>query len=241
MQNLSSKTNEHLQNVSDLFDGRCHQQSSGMTELLSSDEVKSHLKNWALIRSSLRNELPEKIDLNFSDKVMAAIAKEDMEKAWVPPYDDTADLPSSLRVSFNSAADRSGAQDSAEGAAAASTRPLLRMLNLKKAGIFASQIAIAATVASVAVIGLQTYNASSPVMESVASTAATNVGPVVGLSLASYQNSDNEMMINLDAVQENGEMIAPGYQADLKQKQKEELDKINVYVRGYVLDTASNK
>lgn len=232
MQNVSSKNNEHLLHASELFDGQCHQQFSEDSALLASDEVKSHLKNWALIRSTLRNELPNQVDLNFSDKVMAKIATEE-PVSWVPPYEDDNDLPSMLKGSFNDQA-QLNTQEAVAQVAKLKKAPLL---NLKKIGIFVSQVAVAASVATVAVIGLQTYNAAEPNMESVATTASTTVGPVVGLSLASYQNNDNDLLLNMDAIESSDNH---GYQADIKHKRQAELDKINLYVKGYVLDTAAN-
>ena len=107
--------------------------------------------------------------------------------------------------------------------------------------MFTSQVAIAASVAVVAIVGLQTYNAADPVLSEPASTIATNVGPVSGLSLASYQNSDNEVLMNLKQMPEPNLNGKEAYQSDLERKQQEELERINMYVQGYVLDTAANR
>ena len=247
MQNVSSKNNEHLIRASELFDGQCHQQFSEDSSVLASNEVKSHLKNWALIRSALRNELPKQVDLNFSDKVMAQIAKEDPITSWVPPYEDNDDLPSMLKTSFNSQANHSevlldqASVNTKDNLAAIAKNKKVKAINFKKIGIFASQIAIAASVATVAVIGLQTYNASEQSMDNIATTASNNVGPVVGLSLASYQNNDSDIVLNVDSLQNSENGVNHGYQADLKQKRQEEIEKINIYLKGYVMDTASNQ
>lgn len=226
--------------ASELFDGQCHQQFFEDSALLASSEVKSHLKNWALIRSTLRNELPAKVDLNFSDKVMARIEKEE-PLAWVPPYEEESDLPSMLQGSFNAMPDKTEGDQASlntpESLVQVARNKKAPLLNLKKIGLFVSQVAVAASVAVVAVIGLQTYNAAEQSMENMATTASTNVGPVVGLSLASYQSNDNDMVLNVDAIQKSDNDY---YQADIKQKRQEELDKINLYVKGYVLDTAAN-
>ena len=78
-------------------------------------------------------------------------------------------------------------------------------------------------------------------MDNIATTASNNVGPVVGLSLASYQNNDSDIVLNVDSLQNSENGVNHGYQADLKQKRQEEIEKINIYLKGYVMDTASNQ
>lgn len=248
MQNVSSKNNEHLIRASELFDGQCHQQFSEDIALIASPEVKAHLKNWALIRSALRNELPEQIDLNFSDKVMAQIEKEDALTSWVPPYEDSDDLPSMLKTSFNASQQDQSTVDDFDKAKLNEQETLVtlskvkkdRTLSLKRVGIFVSQIAIAASVATVAVIGLQTYNAAEINIKSVASTASTTVGPVVGLNLASYQNSDSEIVLDVDGATHPENVAHQEDQANIKQKRQEEIDKINSYLNGYINEIASS-
>lgn len=290
MQHRSSKKYEHLMHVSELFDGHCHQQGAEDRASLSCDEVKVHLKNWALIGSALRGELPAKFDPNFADKVMARLEHEHMDSApvaedesfgvgaaadnmaaqpelsWVPPSGSAAshldeELPSLLqkRHAFRDMErirmQVANAPEVKLGAAAASTvEPAaelktaqaesmnwLHLFSFKRVAMFASQVAIAASVAVVAIVGLQTYNASDPVLGEPAGAVANNVGPVSGLSLASYQNSDNEVLMNLKQMPEPNLEGQEAYQSDLERKQQEELERINLYVQGYVLDTAANR
>ena len=287
MQHLSSKKYEHLMHVSELFDGQSHQQAEGDRALLASDEVKAHLKNWSLIGSALRGELPAKVDLNFADKVMARLEHETMEPcafatsdvqsvsavagadksaaayrnerefAWVPPCDQYAEqhdeeLPALLQKRNASkqrvmsvANEAASAQETVMVQSRAQREhmgsQLRQFFSMKRLAMFTSQVAIAASVAVVAIVGLQTYNAADPVLSEPASTIATNVGPVSGLSLASYQNSDNEVLMNLKQMPEPNLNGKEAYQSDLERKQQEELERINMYVQGYVLDTAANR
>ena len=276
MQQLSSKKYEPLLHASELFDGQSHQQVPEDSALLASAEVKGHMKNWALIGSALRGEMPAKIDLNFADKVMARLKDEeplasDSEQGlgWVPPCEDD-ELPSLLQkrsllkaqyhnlaanlqqaqaqVQVQELADQDEIvaltpQHTANVDAQVKTQAsaLHRFFTLKRLGRFVSQAAITATVAVVAIVGLQTYNAADPVISDPAATVATTtVGPVSGLSLASYQNSDNDVLMHVEQMPSshvtNGN---ESYHSEVERQQKEELERINLYVQGYVLDTAA--
>lgn len=276
MQQLSSKKYEPLLHASELFDGQSHQQVPEDSALLASAEVKGHMKNWALIGSALRGEMPAKIDLNFADKVMARLKDEeplasDSEQGlgWVPPCEDD-ELPSLLQkrsllkaqyhnlaanlqqaqaqVQVQKLADQDEIvaltpQHTANVDAQVKTQAsaLHRFFTLKRLGRFVSQAAIAATVAVVAIVGLQTYNAADPVISDPAATVATTtVGPVSGLSLASYQNSDNDVLMHVEQMPSS--RVSNGnetYHSEVERQQKEELERINLYVQGYVLDTAA--
>lgn len=278
MQQLSSKKYEPLLHASELFDGQSHQQVPEDSALLASAEVKGHMKNWALIGSALRGEMPAKIDLNFADKVMARLKDEeplasDSEQGlgWVPPCEDD-ELPSLLQkrsllkaqyhnlaanlqqakaqaqVQVQELADQDEIvaltpQHTANVDAQVKTQAsaLHRFFTLKRLGRFVSQAAIAATVAVVAIVGLQTYNAADPVISDPAATVATTtVGPVSGLSLASYQNSDNDVLMHVEQIPSS--RVSNGnetYHSEVERQQKEELERINLYVQGYVLDTAA--
>lgn len=278
MQQLSSKKYEPLLHASELFDGQSHQQVPEDSALLASAEVKGHMKNWALIGSALRGEMPAKIDLNFADKVMARLKDEeplasDSEQGlgWVPPCEDD-ELPSLLQkrsllkaqyhnlaanlqqakaqaqVQVQELADQDEIvaltpQHTANVDAQVKTQAsaLHRFFTLKRLGRFVSQAAIAATVAVVAIVGLQTYNAADPVISDPAATVATTtVGPVSGLSLASYQNSDNDVLMHVEQMPSS--RVSNGnetYHSEVERQQKEELERINLYVQGYVLDTAA--
>ena len=122
--------------------------------------------------------------------------------------------------------------------------------SLSRVGGLVGQIAVAASVAVVAVVGVQLYNASQPAYnDQVATTAATQVGPVNGLNLASYQNSDKDLIINpenLPQAQVKGRVAKEQNQeqdltdAQLRAEQQAELERINLYVQGYMIDTAAN-
>lgn len=306
MQHLSSKKYEHLMHVSELFDGHSHLQAEGDRAALTSDEVKAHLKNWALIGSALRGELPAKFDPNFADKVMARLENEQIspvhenartdssspaiasepEFSWVPPvgHQDTPacdeDLPSLLQKphAFSNTASAQSERELARERALSlklkradelmrtfevvneeasesklrhenevtvnvsseRTSSWSRFFSFKRLAIFTSQVAIAASVAVVAIVGLQTYNAADPVIGE-PGVVNNRVGPVSGLSLASYQNSDNAVMMDMQQMPEPNLEGQEAYQSDLERKQKEELERINLYVQGYVLDTAANR
>ncbi len=135
--------------------------------------------------------------------------------------------------------------------AAQKRRPQLSFSrSLSRVGGLVGQIAVAASVAVVAVVGVQLYNASQPAYnDQVATTAATQVGPVNGLNLASYQNSDKDLIINpenLPQAQVKGNDAKSQNQgqdltdAQLRAEQQAELERINLYVQGYMIDTAAN-
>lgn len=293
MQHLSSKKYEHLMHASEVFDGQNYQNPEALEALRGSDEVSAdemhrHLKHWSLIGAALRHELPERIDLNFSDKVMAQLEAESAwvppaESAWVPPIESTrdSDLPSMLQgkwsnpgpLSANSehnvaheyaalvtnlkaqraAADFDAQHDAADfDQATLNKTPLKptkrhRVLTFKRVGSWLGQAAVAASVAVVAVVGVQLYNASQPEINNpVATSAVTQVGPVNGLNLTSYQNSDNDLIMNPELMPQQPQVNTPEDQnkdltdAEVRAEQKAELDRINLYVQGYMLETAAN-
>lgn len=292
MQHLSSKKYEHLMHASEVFDGQNYQNPEALEALRGSDEVSAdemhrHLKRWSLIGAALRHELPERIDLNFSDKVMAQLDAESAwvppaESAWVPPIESTRDseLPSILQGRWsnpgplnansehnvaheyaalvtNLKAQRA-AVDNAQRVAAdfdqatlnkTPLKPTKRhpVLTFKRVGSWLGQAAVAASVAVVAVVGVQLYNASQPELNNpVATSAVTQVGPVNGLNLASYQNSDNDLIMNPELMPQQPQVNTPESQnkdltdAEVRAEQKAELDRINLYVQGYMLETAAN-
>ena len=292
MQHLSSKKYEHLMHASEVFDGQNYQNPEALEALRGSDEVSAdemhrHLKRWSLIGAALRHELPERIDLNFSDKVMAQLDAErawvpPAESAWVPPIESTRDseLPSMLQGKWSNPGPLSAnsehnvaheyaalvtnlkaqraAVDNAQRVAAdfdqatlnkTTLKPNKRhpVLTFKLVGSWLGQAAVAASVAVVAVVGVQLYNASQPELNNpVATSAVTQVGPVNGLNLASYQNSDNDLIMNPELMLQQPQVNTPEDQnkdltdAEVRAEQKAELDRINLYVQGYMLETAAN-
>lgn len=292
MQHLSSKKYEHLMHASEVFDGQNYQNPEALEALRGSDEVSAdemhrHLKRWSLIGAALRHELPERIDLNFSDKVMAQLDAErawvpPAESAWVPPIESTRDseLPSMLQGKWSNPGPLSAnsehnvaheyaalvtnlkaqraAVDNAQRVAAdfdqatlnkTTLKPNKRhpVLTFKLVGSWLGQAAVAASVAVVAVVGVQLYNASQPELNNpVATSAVTQVGPVNGLNLASYQNSDNDLIMNPELMPQQPQVNTTEAQnkdltdAEVRAEQKAELDRINLYVQGYMLETAAN-
>ena len=284
MQHLSSKKYEHLMHASEVFDGQNYQNPEALEALRGSDEVSAdemhrHLKHWSLIGAALRHELPERIDLNFSDKVMAQLDAESAwvppaESAWVPPIESTrdSDLPSMLQGKWSNPGPLSANSEqkvaheyaslvanlNAQRAAAdfdqatlnsAPHKPTQRhpVLTFKRVGSWLGQAAIAASVAVVAIVGVQLYNASQPELNNpVATSAVTQVGPVNGLNLASYQNSDNDLIMNPELMPQQPQVNTPEDQnkdltdAEVRAEQKAELDRINLYVQGYMIETAAN-
>ncbi len=116
----------------------------------------------------------------------------------------------------------------------------LRILNhFKKAGFVFAQLAIAATVAAVTVIGVQTYNASNPVP--VQEPALADMGQVSGLNLASYHMDNSDVMIHVNSNDTPDQAnINSRDQADaVNELKRAELNRINLYLRGYVLETAA--
>lgn len=119
--------------------------------------------------------------------------------------------------------------------------PVMRRFSLlRKAGMAVVQMAVAASVAAVTVVGWQTYNAGSvPALSEPAASAA--IGPVSGLSLASYQNDNRDIVLNLNNLAQNqnaADRTKPNAEM-LRQMQQKELERINNYVRGYVLHSAA--
>lgn len=223
MRNQSSETNEKLKKASELFDGRCQHLSSEDLKSFDSVEVREHLKNWALIGSALRDEMPEKVDFNFADKVMAAI--DDQDKAWVPPYESEDNFDqSSLQQDVNKAG---------------KVKLAMPTIALKKAGTVLIQTAVAATVATVAVIGMQVYNASNMQMENIATTASNNVGPVNGLNLAAFQTNESDIVSLNNNVNDSAKPTPPSDKTDLSKLRQAELEKVNTYVQGFISETAS--
>lgn len=109
----------------------------------------------------------------------------------------------------------------------------------KKFSFGIAQVALAASVAAVTVVGWQTYNAD----ESISGDKTTApLGSVEGVNLASYQTEHNDKTLklngksNLDQSQNEDRVNS----AELKKQQSIEVERINNYIRGYVFDTASN-
>lgn len=194
----TSHESKNAEYLSALFDGE-----SSQTEKLSlSAEHKQTLKNYSLIGAALRNELPRKVDMSFSDSVMNTIAKEkivpELKIIPVPTY----------------------------------------KFVFRKVAAAVAQMAMVASVAAVTVIGYQTFTADSSVIQESASNA---LGPVDGVNLASYQTSSQASnKINLSTDEDKAENAVKLNSSELKKQQALEVERINNYIRGYVVSTASN-
>ncbi len=176
-----------------------------------SDDDLNHIQNWSLIGATLRNELPSKtVKSDFAASLMARIEDEKI----TPDLVDQTEVSEIPYHSFKTV--------------------------LKKVSFGIAQMAIAASVAAVTIIGYQTYNAEGTVSNEVSATSA--VGTIGSANLASYQTNNrqntSEIKLNSD---KTGKDSASANNIELKKQQKLEVERINNYIRGYVLDTALNK
>ncbi|MGN0915809.1 MAG: sigma-E factor negative regulatory protein [Succinivibrio sp.] len=110
-------------------------------------------------------------------------------------------------------------------------------MTFKKVGFSIAQLAVAASVAAVTVIGYQTYNADGQSLADDRSTVS--LGPVESVNLASYQSDRQAREIELNSRQKEENSVALNNQ-ELQKQQELEVERINNYIRGYVFDTASN-
>ena len=195
-----------LEKLSEVYDGEEFTKELNLND----EEMKSHLENWSLIGSALRDELPEKVDMSIADNVMAAIA--DKEEAVLEEQPKEAPDMSTFKV------------------------PAF----FKKVSLYFTQIAVAASVAMVTIVGWQTYSAGE--MSSVIEPASTNtMGAVGGLNLASFQSDDHEAVIHMNQVPRENVSAVEHRQLSAKQLEElrqKEIERVNSYVKGYVLNTA---
>ena len=205
----SEKDKEILEQISAIFDGEGLPE--GRMQEFDADQ-KRHLQNWSLIGSAMRHELPPKVDLSFADKVMAEVVKTEPD---LVDQDENAQLPVHAKRRFH--------------------------FNFKKLGQVVSQLAVAASVAAVTVVGWQTYTAGDAA-ELSAPVSNASMGPVSGLSLASYQNDSRDHVLNFSNIAQHTDLNAVEDKPNaelLRQMQQKELERINNYVRGYVLHSAA--
>lgn len=257
MQTMSSKEERLLERASELFDGRGHQISQQDFRLLASREAQKHMSQWALIGSALRKELHGSYDPDFAEKVMNKIASAERRSAELPSLlQNRSAFRSDVSPESNVGAyehkavgayENRALQDTADQAdlpaftvsdkvraegikAAEAGISQIRKFSLRKIGSFFVQIAVAASVAVVTVIGIQTWQASELSPVSPVSTSATNTTAIGGLSLAGYQNSNNMI------VQADNNTAAPtgAHNTDNVSGQERELKRINLYVSGFV-------
>ena len=197
-----------LEKLSEIYDGEHFDEAFDCNE----EKLKSHLDNWSLIGSALRDELPEKVDMSIADNVMAAIAAEAKEEKVLEEQPKEIADTSTFKV------------------------PAF----FKKVSLYFTQIAVAASVAMVTVVGWQTYSAgeTSGIIEP-ASTSA--MGAAGGLNLASFQSDDHEAVIHMNQVPRESASVVEHRQLNAKQLEElrqKEIERVNSYVKGYVLNTA---
>ena len=197
-----------LEKLSEIYDGEHFDEAFDCND----EKLKSHLDNWSLIGSALRDELPEKVDMSIADNVMAAIAAEAKEeKVLEEQPKEIADISTFKVPAF-----------------------------FKKVSLYFTQIAVAASVAMVTIVGWQTYSAGE--MSGVIEPASTNtMGAVGGLNLASFQSDDHEAVIHMNQVPREDATVAEHRQLSAKQLEElrqKEIERVNSYVKGYVLNTA---
>ena len=197
-----------LEKLSEIYDGEHFDEAFDCND----EKLKSHLDNWSLIGSALRDELPEKVDMSIADNVMAAIAAEAKEEKVLEEQPKEIADTSTFKV------------------------PAF----FKKVSLYFTQIAVAASVAMVTIVGWQTYSAGE--MSGVIEPASTNtMGAVGGLNLASFQSDDHEAVIHMNQVPRESASVVEHRQLNAKQLEElrqKEIERVNSYVKGYVLNTA---
>ena len=197
-----------LEKLSEIYDGEHFDEAFDCND----EKLRSHLDNWSLIGSALRDELPEKVDMSIADNVMAAIAAEAKEeKVLEEQPKEFADISTFKVPAF-----------------------------FKKVSLYFTQIAVAASVAMVTVVGWQTYSAgeTSGIIEP---ASTSTMGAVGGLNLASFQSDDHEAVIHMNQVPRENASVVEHRQLNAKQLEElrqKEIERVNSYVKGYVLNTA---
>ena len=109
---------------------------------------------------------------------------------------------------------------------------------MRKFGFVVSQSVVAASIAMVTVIGYQTWNAEENLNQDPVAVSA--FGPVSNANLASYQTSQSNNSIRLGYNVYNTESSElHNREAQIRSSQSQELERINNYIKGYVLSTAN--
>ncbi len=237
----AADTNKILERISALYDGEDLPQGRLDAET-GFKEARQSLQRWSVIGATLRHESFASVDTSFADRVAASIAalpiSEQPLKAQVQADPDFSVVKN--EVSENKI--RELKVDQSE----VSQKPQIDYVAKVRQIFFrAGQLAAAAAVAAITVVGYQFYNAGS-VAGIVEPAADATLGPVGGVNLASYQNDGQDVVIRMNQFepQQNvnaAEQTQPR-NVDAKEMQKlreQEFQKINAYLRGYVLDTAA--
>lgn len=218
---MNAKDVEHL---SSIYDGESL--PKGELVQVRSESAAKHMKNWSLIGSAMRSELSDKIDTNFTNDLFAKLELEE-------------------NVGLNKIKSELSSQEFDQDSVVQDNKSYRLISFAKKVGVGLSQLAIAASITVVTVIGWQIYNASSYVsnyseMEAVKPT----LGPVGGLNLTSYQTDTNASVVSAnksvddfakDATLSNDTKA----RNEVKNNKEKEFDRINSYMKEYILDTAA--
>ncbi len=213
MGNAADK-DQFLESMSAFYDGE--ELPRGRIEPDKLRQARAHMQNWSLIGAVLRNETIAKTDTSFADAVASHVAAIDAQ----------AMDEEQQKVSLKSA--------------------IKHVLSVRRIVSMAYNTAAAAAIAAVTVLGWQIYNASSlgSFVEPAADT--TMVRPVGGINLASYQNDNRETVVRLNQFDDNDSLrSSQGGRSDNMQAvqlmREKELERINIYLRGYVLGAGENR
>lgn len=233
----AADTNKILERISALYDGEDLPQGRLDAEA-GFKESRQSLQRWSIIGATLRHESLASVDTSFADKVAASIAalpiSEQPLKAQAEP--DFTVVKNALPESEELTVDQSEVSQQPKIDYVAKVRQLFFRVG---------QLAAAAAVAAITVVGYQFYNAGT-VAGIVEPAADATLGPVGGVNLASYQNDGQDVVIRMNQFESQQsanavKQIQPR-NVDAKEMQKlreQEFEKINAYLRGYVLDTAA--
>lgn len=202
-----------LEQISSLFDGQSMPQGR-FSDRADFAQERAHMNNWSVIGAALRDELPSQVDLNFADRIAKEIEK-------IGPV--------------------ARSQDLLEDQALVNQKPKINFVaKLHKVGVIISEVAAAAAVAAVTIVGWQTYNAGS-IGSIVEPAANVTMGTIGGVNLASFQGEGRDIVINmngLDQSEDQAQQSVHNTQA-LREARQREIEKVNAYLRGYVTDSAA--
>lgn len=93
----SVKDDKVLENLSAIFDGNNLPKDESLE---MSENDKDHLQNWSLISSTLKKELPSKINLSLANNVMSRIENEHIQIEKVEETPTFSIVPLIKKVSF---------------------------------------------------------------------------------------------------------------------------------------------
>ena len=211
---MSTKFSNRLSGKEELsarYDGEFN--SDEMTCM--NEEEKSSLQKWSLIGATMREELSPQVNLDFASKVADLIAKEPVVSSVDQSEVPAVEVKKELKFE---------------------TKTFAKFM--RKFGFVVSQSVVAASIAMVTVIGYQTWNAEENLNQDPVAVSA--FGHVSNANLASYQTSQSNNSIRLGYNVYNTESSElHNREAQIRSSQSQELERINNYIKGYVLSTAN--